>query len=116
MISFVAAAPHLRMSITFKNEADIILWTLAKLLVTFEECQYLFAAQCSWWIATVVQLDPAVRFLINTREFPSALLSDDQTTADIIESEISSAPRDIQQRSFWEEREEPAEIQYCTDP
>ena len=49
------------MSITFENKADIILWTLAKLLVTFQERQYLFAAQCIWWIAALLQLDQALR-------------------------------------------------------
>jgi len=116
MISVVAAAPHLWMSITFKNEADIIFWTLAKLLVTFQERQYLFAAQCIWWIGAFVQLDPALRFLIDNRELPSAWLNDDQTRADVIEREISSTLRDIQRRSLSEEREAPAEIQYWTDP
>jgi len=48
------------MSITIENEADIILWTVAKLLVTFKQCQYLFVAECIWWIAALVQLDPAL--------------------------------------------------------
>ena len=59
------------MSITFENEADIILWTLAKPLVTFQERQYLFAAQCIWWIGALLQLDPALRYFIDNREFPS---------------------------------------------
>jgi len=40
---FVAAghcSPATKMSIVSVNEANIILWTLAKLLQTFEQCQY----------------------------------------------------------------------------
>jgi len=59
------------MSNTFENEADIILWALAKLLVTFDERQYLFAGQCIWWIAALVQLDPALRHFIDHRDLPS---------------------------------------------
>jgi len=39
------------MSITFQNKTDSILWTLDKLLITFQERQYLFAAQCIWLLA-----------------------------------------------------------------
>jgi len=60
-------------SITFDNEADIILWTLAKLLVTFEQRQYLFVAQWIWWIATIVQLDPALQYFLRHHEFPSEM-------------------------------------------
>lgn len=48
------------MSITFENEADIMVWNVTQLLVTFEQRQYLFAAQCIWLIAALVQLNPVL--------------------------------------------------------
>ena len=58
-------SPASQMSITFENESDILVWTFAKLIVTFQQHQYLFAAQCMWWIAALVQLDPALRYFID---------------------------------------------------
>jgi len=62
------------MSITFENEAGILLWTFGTLLVTFEQRQYLFAAQCIWRIAALVQLDPALQYFLNNCRFPSEKL------------------------------------------
>jgi len=88
------------MSITFKSEADIILWTLARLLVNFTERQYLFAAQCIWWIAALDSLDPALRQLLDHRKFP----------------DISSIPRDIHRQSETDEDEVPVQNEYQADP
>jgi len=102
------------MSITFAREADILLWAFAKLLVTFQECQYLFAAQCIWWIAALVQLDAALRYLINNQKFPSGLRSDKEERSPIsllIEREVSSTPRDIQRQSEIDEDAVPIQSQ-----
>jgi len=106
-------------SITFQNEADIILWTLAMLLVTFEEQQYLFAAQCIWWIAALVQLDPALKYLINHRKFPSDITrvnAERESIRPSIERGISSTPRDIQRYSKLNKNTELVENQYQADP
>jgi len=64
------------MNITFQRKAGMLLWTFAKLLATFEEHQYLFAAQCIWWIAAFVPLDFASRYLVENRKFPWELQAD----------------------------------------
>jgi len=64
------------MNITFQHKADMLLWTFAKLLATFEERQYLLAAQCIWWIAAFVPLDFALRYLVENRKFRSELQAD----------------------------------------
>ena len=107
------------MSITFQNGADIILWTLAKLLVTFEEQQYLFAAQCIWWIAALVQLDPALKYLIDHGKFPSHITrvnAERESIRQSIERGISSTPRDIQRYSKLNKNTELVENQYQADP
>jgi len=103
------------MSITFENEANIILWSLAKLLVTFEERQYHFAAQCIWWIAALVQLDPALRYFIDHRELPSKVMGVDAETQST-EMLISPTPRDLQRHSETDEYAVPERSQYQADP
>jgi len=107
------------MSITFKNEANIILWTSEKLLVTFEERQYLFAARCIWWIAALVQLDPALRYFIDNRKFQSGVPgnnAEQESLRQLIERDISSTPQDIQRYSETNEYRIPVENQYQADP
>lgn len=107
------------MSITFRSEADIILWTFAKLLITFKERQYLFAAQCIWWIAALVQLDPALTYLIDHQKFPSDIESGKEVRASVqvsFEREISATPRDIQRQSETDEYTVPEQSQYQGDP
>jgi len=90
------------MSITFKSEDDIILWTLVKLLHSFRERQYLFVAQYIWWIATLVQLYPALRNFINLRKFPLDI-EDVRDAREFIwisvERAIPSTPWDIERLS-----------------
>jgi len=80
------------MSITFNCEADVILWAFAKLLILFAERQYTFALHCIWWLASLVQLDTALRYLIEYHQFPS---ENREIQDDKIDREISSTPRDI---------------------
>jgi len=103
------------MSITFEHEADIILWASVKLLVTFEEHQYLFAAQCVWWIAALFQLDPALRYFIDHRELPSKVTGVDAETQST-ERLISLTPRDIRRHSETDEYAIPERSQYQADP
>jgi len=81
------------MRITFNWEADKLLWTYAKLLNTFEERKYTFAIPCVWWLATLVQLDSAIRYLIEYHQFPSEVWV---KPTDRINRQISPTPRDLQ--------------------
>jgi len=88
------------MSITFENEANFILWTLPKLLAMFEQRQYIFAAQSIWWIAGLVQSDPALQYFLMYRKFPKDECDhneEQELTQETIERSISPTPRDIQQ-------------------
>jgi len=107
-----SGSPAPQMGITFENEADELLRTFAKVLVTFEERQYLLAAQCIWWIAALIQLDSALRYSFDNRKFCSELRihSDNQGWA-ILEREIATTPRDIQWLSVSDHCEEPAIIE-----
>jgi hypothetical protein len=71
----VAEAPYLRMSITFKNEADIVLWVLARLIKNFHSKLYWFEAQCVWWLSALIGLSPALVFYLKHDNLPSELIS-----------------------------------------
>jgi len=106
------------MSITFKCEADMILWTFAKLLVTFNERQNLFAAQSIWWIAALVQLDPALRYFINYQNVQSIIQSNNDVREPIrasFETEISSTSLDIQRQLETDEEAAQVLSQYQAD-
>jgi len=103
------------MSITCMKDANIVFWTVAKLLVTFEKRGYLIAAQCIWWIAALVQLDLALRHFIDTRKLPSEGIHISEISESIRPpnaKEIPPTPRYIQQRSESDNYELPARDQY----
>jgi len=107
------------MSISFKNKSDRLLSTFAKLLVAFELPQYLFAAQCIWWIAMLVQLDPALQYFLDHREFPSEVWCHNEEPEIIeasLEREIPVGPGDIQQWSVIAESPVPANTHHQADP
>jgi len=87
---FVAEAPHLK-SITFEHQADYLLWVIGKLIHSFHEKQYLFAAQCSWWLAAIVGLQPVLVYYLDNQRFPSAANTDK-----LPGKEKSTVPRNIQ--------------------
>jgi len=72
----LSGSPAPQMSINFENEAHMLLWSFAKLLVMIEACQYEFAAHWIWWIAALFQWDPALWYLLNHQKFPSKLQND----------------------------------------
>ena len=45
------------MTITFDNDSDVIVYALEKIVSFARENQYLFVANCAWWIARVIGLD-----------------------------------------------------------
>jgi len=103
------------MSITCNCEADVILWAFAKLLILFAERQYTFALHCIWWLASLVQLDTALRYLIEHHQF---LSENREIQGDKINREISSTPRDIARDISADSntRKTIAPEKYITDP
>ena len=73
------------MTITFDNDTDVIDYALEKIVSFARENQYLFVANCVWWIAGIIGLDNR---LIN--HIDNLVL---KTPNDI--GEISPTPQDI---------------------
>jgi len=80
------AAPHLgkyyliRMTITFKNDNDIIVYALEKIICYARDNCYLFVAQSVWWIASVIGLSKGLATHIDNlriRSKASHLLSEE---------------------------------------
>jgi hypothetical protein len=45
------------MTITFENDSDVIVYALEKIISFARGNQYLFVANCLWWIAGIIGLD-----------------------------------------------------------
>jgi hypothetical protein len=74
------------MTITFENDSDIIVYALEKIISFARENQYLFVANCVWWIAGIIGLDSGLMVFIDNLEIQKSIC---QTRP------ISTIPRDI---------------------
>jgi len=72
------------MPITFENDSDVIVYALEKIISFARNIQYLFEANCVWWIAGIIGLDDDLRIHI-----------DNLTLRERILRGVSSTPRDI---------------------
>jgi len=74
------------MTITFESESDVIVYALEKIVSFARENQYLFVANCVWWIASIIGLESGLITFIDNLEIRKR---------DIRQRDISSTPRDI---------------------
>jgi hypothetical protein len=56
------------MTITFKTDSDVIIYSLEKIISFAKENQYLFVANCAWWIAGIIGLDSGLTIFIDNLE------------------------------------------------
>jgi hypothetical protein len=92
------------MTITFQNDSDVIVYALEKIISYASRTQQIFVAQCVWWLALVIGLEPGlIIHIVNlrTRE-PSAPLKErsgfvhpDRVQHIQLRREVSSTPRDL---------------------
>jgi hypothetical protein len=73
------------MTITFKTDADVIIYTVEKIISFARENQYLFVANCAWWIAGMTRLDSGLTIFIDNLE----------TRKRVWQYRISTTPSDI---------------------
>jgi hypothetical protein len=74
------------MTITFENDSDVIVYALEKIVSFARENQYLFVANCVWWIAGIIGLDSGLTIFIDRLESQKRAYQP---------REISTIPRDI---------------------
>jgi hypothetical protein len=56
------------MTITFENDKDGIIYALEKIISFARENQYLFVANCAWWLAGVIGLKSGLNIFIDNLE------------------------------------------------
>jgi hypothetical protein len=92
------------MTITFENDNDVIVYALEKIISFARENQYLFAANCVWWLASVIGLKQGLVIHIDNlqeREYSApleerfGLVHPDRTQQILPERAVSSIPRDL---------------------
>jgi hypothetical protein len=49
------------MTITFKSDNNIIIYTLQKIIAFARQHHFIFVAQCIGWLATIIELEPGLR-------------------------------------------------------
>ena len=46
------------MTLSFENDNDVIVYALEKIILFARRFQHIFAAQCVWWIASIIGVEP----------------------------------------------------------
>jgi len=73
------------MTLTFESKSDVIVYALEKIISFAGQNQYLFVANCAWWIARIIGLDSDLVINIDKLELRRQLG----------QREVSTTPRDI---------------------
>jgi len=97
------------MTITFNSDKDVIVYALEKIISFIRDNQYLFVANCVWWISGIIGLtDSLVTFIDNL-----------EIRREIGLRGISSEPRDIARNIIDQSASNLPSIsdeEYCGDP
>jgi len=84
------------MTLTFETDNDAVAFALERIIRFARENQYLFVANCIWWIAGVIGLDKGLTIYIDN--LYSRIPNDKQQSASLRIStlqQVSPVPRDI---------------------
>jgi len=97
------------MTITFDNEKDIIVYALEKIISFSRDNQYLFVANCVWWISGIVGLTDALVIHIHNLESRREIDLRDisSTPRDIARNTIDQSGKDLPARSMDKDSYEP---------
>jgi len=66
--------------INFNNKYDMIIFAVSELLDRFEKEDKLFAAQCIWWLASIIQFTEIFTYYWQYNMFPSDYIKNDVVT------------------------------------
>jgi hypothetical protein len=92
------------MTTTFENDSEVIIYALEKIVSFAREKQYLFVANCVWWIASVIGLEQGLIIHIdNLKEHEQSAslvgsigtIHPDKINRISLERAVSSTPRDL---------------------
>jgi len=77
------------MTISFKNDNDIIVYALEKIITFAKNNQYIFLAQSVWWIASILGLQAGLVIYIDNLQARSDLASHPEIGPDIAQTTTS---------------------------
>jgi hypothetical protein len=96
------------MTITFKDESDVIVYALEKLISYARRTQQIFVAQCIWWLASIIGLEQGLIIHIDNLKERERLapidnrleiVHPDRIQQLLPERAVSSTPRDLTEDS-----------------
>jgi hypothetical protein len=84
------------MTITFENDNDVIVYALEKVIAYAKRTLQIFAAQCVWWLASVIGLDQGlITFIDNNQSRVNMTIIREKVTS--VKRTVSPIRRDIQE-------------------
>jgi hypothetical protein len=84
------------MTITFKNDNDIIVYTLEKVISYARRTQHIFVAECVWWLASIIGLEQGlITHIDSLRSRLNVTITQEKIPS--IPRAVSSTPRDNQE-------------------
>lgn len=103
---------------TFNNEHNVILCSVSILLDRFERENQLFAAQCTWWLASIIQFTEVLIYYRHYEIFPSDYIKNLVVTPllDWLPSEEMNSESNIAQLNFATVIITPAKGSYIEHP
>jgi len=84
------------MTITFENDNDVIVYTLEKMIAYARNNQYIFVAQCVWWLVSVIGLQSGLVTYIDYLRIRSEVANKEITES----SELSKTTPEESNTSF----------------
>jgi len=91
-----------RMTLTFESDNEVIVYALEKVIAYARRTQQIFVAQCVWWLASIIGLEPGLAALIGNLH-DRTTFGKDRSTVDSVPKQpagqrvVSPVPRDIRE-------------------
>jgi hypothetical protein len=89
------------MTITFESDSDVTVYALEKTISFARVNQYLFVANCAWWIAGIIGLHSGLIIFIDNLRSRQPIVSGEKANN---QCAILSTPRDIARRVSPEDK------------
>jgi hypothetical protein len=86
----------LRMTITFENNNDVIVYALQRIISYARDTQQIFVAQCVWWLASIISLEKGlIDYIDNIKDRCHIPVNPEKDLSE--RNCVTPTPRDIQE-------------------
>jgi hypothetical protein len=106
------APKEILMSISFKNDNEVIVYALEKIIPYARHNQHIIVAQCVWWLASIIGSQQGVvvyidtlkkHFAIKFQGFSMGEIPCDRMSLGPVIRKVSATPRDLAQNLCTEQ-------------